>query len=54
MTANHLEPKAYSALLLELARALKARQFYPSKHPALREVLEHATQASRRSEPAVW
>jgi HEAT repeat protein len=33
-------PDQVAPLLLELARAFRARQFYPATHPALREVLE--------------
>ncbi len=46
MTEACLEPETVSPLLLELARALRARQFYPPTHPALRDTLERAT--------AVW
>jgi hypothetical protein len=46
MTEVRLEPETISPLLLELARALRARQFYPPTHPALRDTLERAT--------AVW
>ena len=46
MPASNPSPDAVSALLLELARALRARQFYPASHPALQETLDRTT--------AVW
>ncbi len=46
MTEANLVPEQISPLLLELARACRARQFYPPSHPALREVLDRST--------AVW
>jgi hypothetical protein len=36
-------PDRVAPLLLELARAFRARQFYPPTHPALREALERTT-----------
>ena len=40
MTEASLEQETASSLLLELARALRARQFYPPTHPTLKATLE--------------
>ncbi|MCH6562283.1 MAG: HEAT repeat domain-containing protein [Myxococcales bacterium] len=40
MTEASLEQETASPLLLELARALRARQFYPPTHPTLKATLE--------------
>ncbi|MCZ6823218.1 MAG: hypothetical protein O7F10_09740, partial [Deltaproteobacteria bacterium] len=40
MTEASLEQETASPLLLELARALRARQFYPPTHPTLKAILE--------------
>ncbi len=40
MTEADLEQETASPLLLELARALRARQFYPPTHPTLKATLE--------------
>ena len=42
MSQGSLSPERVASLLLELARALRARRFYPAKHPALRDALERA------------
>ena len=38
-------PEAVTPLLVELARLFRARQFYPSEHPAFRDALERAAAA---------
>ncbi|MCP4004031.1 MAG: HEAT repeat domain-containing protein [bacterium] len=35
--------ESVSPLLLELARSVRAREFYPRTHPAMRDALEHMT-----------
>ena len=40
MTEPSLEQETVSPLLLELARALRARQFYPPTHPNLKTILD--------------
>jgi len=49
MMQGHLERETVSPLLLELARALRARQFYALSHPALRDTLERTTAIWRDS-----
>jgi hypothetical protein len=50
---NHQTPEAISPLLVELARLFRARQFYPSEHPAFREALERAAAAWGNALPAL-
>lgn len=50
---SHDAPNAVTPLLVELARLLRARQFYPSEHPAFREALHRAEAAWRGALPVV-
>jgi len=43
MTEGSLETETLSPLLLELARALRARQFYPATHPVWQDTLERTS-----------
>ncbi len=52
MAESGLRPEGVAPLLLELARAHRARKFYPAEHPALKDALERTTQVWHDGLPA--
>jgi hypothetical protein len=47
MSEQGFGPETVSPLLLELARAIRARQFYPPSHPALHDTLQRCAEVWR-------